>query len=184
MDQVFNPGSCLWSSNEVSDLENDLDTLSISTRTQFSGNRLVNISPPTQTKRGRDREGGITSKGICYSHRYSCVETLQRKCFRFLFFTYRSHIPITMGVFAEPSQLMCNVSWVTSSNRRFPEITGKDNLTVFSYSGRVPWMKAAAEKSRSGTVLDLHNGPIIIYARLPAGETYYTICMFPTNSEH
>ena len=23
------------------------------------------------------------------------------------------------------------------SNRRFPEITGKDNLTVFSYSGRV-----------------------------------------------
>ena len=22
-------------------------------------------------------------------------------------------------------------------NRRFPEITGKDNLTVFSYSGRV-----------------------------------------------
>ena len=24
-----------------------------------------------------------------------------------------------------------------SANRRFPEITGKDNLTVFSYSGRV-----------------------------------------------
>ena len=24
-----------------------------------------------------------------------------------------------------------------STNRRFPEITGKDNLTVFSYSGRV-----------------------------------------------
>ena len=39
-----------------------------------------------------------------------------------------------------------------AENRRFPEITGKDNLTVFSYSGRV---EAAAEKSRSATVLDL-----------------------------
>ena len=38
------------------------------------------------------------------------------------------------------------------SNRWFLEITGKDNLTVFSYSGR---MEAAAEKSRSATVLDL-----------------------------
>ena len=26
---------------------------------------------------------------------------------------------------------------ISSANRRFPEITGKDNLTVFSYSGRV-----------------------------------------------
>ena len=25
----------------------------------------------------------------------------------------------------------------SNTNRRFPEITGKDNLTVFSYSGRV-----------------------------------------------
>ena len=42
-------------------------------------------------------------------------------------------------------------------NRRFPEITGKDNLTVFSYSGRVksPEWRRAAEKSRSATVLDL-----------------------------
>ena len=72
--------------------------------------------PPTQTRRGRDREGGITSKGVCYSHRYSCVETLHRKCFRFVFFPYPSHIPIAMGVFAETSQLMCTVSWATPSN--------------------------------------------------------------------
>ena len=29
------------------------------------------------------------------------------------------------------------VSTFQLGNRRFPEITGKDNLTVFSYSGRV-----------------------------------------------
>ena len=29
-------------------------------------------------------------------------------------------------------------------------------------------MEAAAEKSRSATVLDLQHGPIIIYTRLPA----------------
>ena len=42
-------------------------------------------------------------------------------------------------------------------HRRFPEITGEYNLTVFSYSGRVksPESEAAAEKSRSATVLDL-----------------------------
>ena len=27
------------------------------------------------------------------------------------------------------------------------------------------------------------HGPVIIYTRLPAGGTYYSICMFPTNSE-
>ena len=27
--------------------------------------------------------------------------------------------------------------WGPTPNRRFPEITGEDNLTVFSYSGRV-----------------------------------------------
>ena len=29
----------------------------------------------------------------------------------------------------------------------------------------------------------LRHGPVIIYTRLPAGGTYYSICMFPTNSE-
>ena len=28
-----------------------------------------------------------------------------------------------------------------SCNRRFPELTGEDNLTVFSYSGRVKSLK-------------------------------------------
>ena len=45
-------------------------------------------------------------------------------------------------------------------------------------------MEAAAEKSRSATVLDLQaHRPVIIYARLPAGGTYYPISMFPTNGE-
>ena len=45
-------------------------------------------------------------------------------------------------------------------------------------------MEAAAEKSRSATVLDLEAyKPVIIYSRLPAGGTYYPICMFLTNSE-
>ena len=43
-----------------------------------------------------------------------------------------------------------------SANRRFPEITGKDNLSVFLLrESEVPWMEAAAEKSLSTTVLDL-----------------------------
>ena len=36
----------------------------------------------------------------------------------------------------------------TSSNRRFPEITGEDNLIVFSYSGRVKspeWRRSGQE---------------------------------------
>ena len=45
-------------------------------------------------------------------------------------------------------------------------------------------MEAAAEKSRSATVLDLQAWTYyIIYTRLPAGLTYYPICMPPTNSE-
>ena len=42
---------------------------------------------------------------------------------------------------------------VSATNRRFPEITGKDNLTLLD--SEVPWMEAAAEKSWSVTVLDL-----------------------------
>ena len=73
----------------------------------------------------------------------------------------------------------------TSSKRRFLEITGEDNLTVFSYSGRVK----SPEWRRQRTRADLRqfyifrHGPIIIYTRLPAGGTYYPICMFPTNGE-
>ena len=70
-------------------------------------------------------------------------------------------------------------------NRRFPEITGKDNLTVFSYSGRVKspewrWQRRRADLRHSEV---FRHGPIIIYTRLPAGRAYYPICMFPTNSE-
>ena len=41
---------------------------------------------------------------------------------------------------------------VLLNNIRFPEITGEDNLTVFSYSGRVKSPEVAAEKSRSATL--------------------------------
>ena len=70
-------------------------------------------------------------------------------------------------------------------NRRFPEITGKDNLTVFSYSGRVESPKWRRHRRRADLqqFWIFRDGPIIIYTRLPAGGTYYPICMFPTNSE-
>ena len=44
-------------------------------------------------------------------------------------------------------------------------------------------MEVAAEKSQSATVQIFKHGPIIIYTRLPAGGTYYLICMSPMNSE-
>ena len=44
-------------------------------------------------------------------------------------------------------------------------------------------MEAAAEKSRSATVLDLQAWTFVICTRLPAGGTHYPICMFPMNSE-
>ena len=66
-------------------------------------------------------------------------------------------------------------------NRRFPEITGEDNLeitdednlTVFSYSGRVKslewrWQRRRAELRHFEI---FRHGPIIIYTRLPAGGT-------------
>ena len=43
-------------------------------------------------------------------------------------------------------------------------------------------MEAAAEKSRSATVLDLQAWTCCTPG-VPAGGTYYPICMFPTNSE-
>ena len=70
--------------------------------------------------------------------------------------------------------------------RRFPEITGKDNLTLFSYSGRVKspeWRPAAERRADLRHFEIFRHGPIMIYTRLPAGGTYYPICMFPTNSE-
>ena len=69
-------------------------------------------------------------------------------------------------------------------NRRFPEITGEDNLTMFSYSGRVKSPEWRRQRRRA----DLRHfeifrhGPIIIYTRLPAGGTYYPICTFPASS--
>ena len=70
-------------------------------------------------------------------------------------------------------------------NRRFPEITGEDNLTLFSYSGRVKspewsWQRRRADLRHSEI---FRHGPIIIYTRLPAGETNYPICAFPASSE-
>ena len=69
---------------------------------------------------------------------------------------------------------------VLLNNIRFPEITGEDNLTVFSYSGRVKSPESRWQRRRA----DLRHfeifrhGPVIIYTRLPAGETYYPICTF------
>ena len=72
-----------------------------------------------------------------------------------------------------------------ANNRPFPEITGKDNLTVFSYSGRVKSLEWRWQQRRA----DLphfeifRHGPIIIYTRLPAGGIYYLICTVPVSSE-
>ena len=71
------------------------------------------------------------------------------------------------------------------SNRRFPEITGKDNLTAFSYTGRVksPEWRWQLRRADLRQYYIFRHGPIIIYTRLSTGGTYYPICMFPTNSE-
>ena len=70
-------------------------------------------------------------------------------------------------------------------NRRFPEITGEDNLTVFSYSGRVKSPERRWQRRRADLrhLEIFRHGPIIIYTRLPAGGTYYSICTFPESSE-
>ena len=72
-----------------------------------------------------------------------------------------------------------------SDNRRFPEITGEDNLTVFSYSGRVKSPEWRWQRRRAGLrhFEIFRHGPIIIYTRLSAGGTYYPICTFPASSE-
>ena len=48
--------------------------------------------------------------------------------------------PVTASVLKGKNQkhsMLCFTIIHSVCNRRFPEITGKDNLTVFSYSGRV-----------------------------------------------
>ena len=72
-----------------------------------------------------------------------------------------------------------------SLNRRFLEITGKDNLTVCSYSGRVksPEWRRHWRRADLQQFWIFRHEPVLIYTRLPAGGTYYPICMFPTNSE-
>ena len=73
---------------------------------------------------------------------------------------------------------------IIKPNRRFTEITGKDNLT-FSYSGRVksPEWRRHLRRTDLRQFQIFRHGPIIIYTRLPAEGTYYLICMFPRNSE-
>ena len=70
-------------------------------------------------------------------------------------------------------------------NRRFPEITGEDNLTVFSYSGRVKSPKWRWQWRRANLrhFEIFRHGPVIIYTRLSAWGTYYPICTFPASSE-
>ena len=70
-------------------------------------------------------------------------------------------------------------------NRRFPEITGEDNLTVFSYSGRVksPEWRWHRRRTDLRHFEIFRHGPIIIYTRLPAGGTNYPICTFPASRE-
>ena len=63
---------------------------------------------------------------------------------------------------------------LASANRQFLEITGEDNLTVFSYSRRVKspewrWQRRRADLRHFEI---FRHGPIIIYTRLPAGGTY------------
>ena len=71
------------------------------------------------------------------------------------------------------------------TNRQFPEITSKDNLTVFSYSGRMnsPEWRRQLRRADLRQFQIFRHGPMIIYTRLPAGGTCYPICMFPANSD-
>ena len=70
-------------------------------------------------------------------------------------------------------------------NRPFPEITGEDNSTVFSYSGRVKSPEWRWQQRRADLRLFeiFRHGPVIIDTRLPAGGTCYPICTFPASSE-
>ena len=80
---------------------------------------------------------------------------------------------------------MCHRFTLLFINRRFPEITGEDNLTLFSYSGRVKFPEWRLQRRRADLqqFYIFRHRPIIIYTRLPAGGTNRPICMFPTNGE-
>ena len=58
-------------------------------------------------------------------------------------------------------------------------------MTVFSYFGRVksPEWRRQRRRADLRQFLIFRHIYIIIYIRLPAGGTYYPICMFPTNGE-
>ena len=73
----------------------------------------------------------------------------------------------------------------TRTNRQFPEITGKDNLTAFSYSKRPlsPEWRQQLRRADKQQFQIFGHGPIIVYTTLPAGGTCYPICILPTNSE-
>ena len=120
-----------------------------------------------------------------------CVSACARTCVRLSARTY-----VCVCACAGIIMCLCVRAWVSvrmhphsfiqqCGNRRFPKITGEDNLTVFSYSGRV----MSSEWRRQRRRADLRqfsiftHGPVIIYTRLPAGGTYFPICMLPTNSE-
>ena len=64
-------------------------------------------------------------------------------------------------------------------------MTDKDNLRVFSYSGRVksPEWRRQRRRADLRQFQIFRHGPIIIYTRLPAGGTCHPICMFHTNGE-
>ena len=59
-------------------------------------------------------------------------------------------------------------------------ISRQAKLTVRVKSPEWRWQRRRADLRHSEI---FRHRPIIIYTRLPAGETYYPICMFPTNSE-
>ena len=54
---------------------------------------------------------------------------------------------------------------------------------VYGYPSSCPRAHCTSNKSVPTLRYTRRHGPIIIYTRLPAGGTYYPICMFPTNSE-
>ena len=106
---------------------------------------------------------GGEGRGRLYTYRYTVTTTENDVCVK---------------VGSDESHLMFH-------NRRFPEITSEDNLTVFSYSGGVKspewrWQRRRADLRQFEI---FRHGPIIIYTRLPAGGTYYPICTFPASSE-
>ena len=127
-----------------------------------------------------------------------CVEHVWSQVFTFwVFFSDLCPLCLTLSVPTRRTRRMLlpfstTCPWRKSQflapwiiNRRFPDITGKDNLTVFSYSGRVKspeWRRQLRRADLRQFEIFRHE-PVIIYTRVPAGGTYYPICTFPTSSE-